>query len=252
MKYYLLLLLTLFVTACARPPEPLWTDVPAPAVLLERLSARSGKVTSLDVAASVSVTTAERHVSSQQFILAEQPDRLRVDALSGFGQLIMQLATDGDLLSVLLNTTNPPKFFHGSATKENFSRFVRLPLPPELLVAVIHYDPPVLGYQQARVHSNGEQLELHLSDGFFSQIFYFDGQFQLVGTDYIENDDVLFSVEYSRFSASDDFPRRIEVRMPTEDAVLAMRISELVLNAAIPITRFSLQAPDGIDVEPIP
>ncbi|MFO7766333.1 MAG: DUF4292 domain-containing protein [Pelovirga sp.] len=252
MKYCLLLLLALFVTACARPPEPLWTDIPAPEVLLERLSARSGKITSLDLAASVSVTTAGKHVSSQQFILAEHPDLLRVDALSGFGQLVMQLATDGDFLSVFLNTTSPPKFFHGRATKENFSRFVRLPLPPELLVAVILYDPPVLGYQQSRVSSSGEQLELNLSDGFFSQTFYFDGQLQLVGTDYIEDGNVLFSVEYSRFSTTDDFPRRIEVRMPTEDAVLAMRISDLVLNAAIPVTKFSLQAPDGIDVEPIP
>lgn len=252
MKYYLLLLLVFFVTACARPPEPLWTDVPAPEVLLERLSARSGQVTSLDVAASVSVTTAGRHISSQQFILAEYPDRLRVDALSGFGQLVMQLATDGDLLSVFLNTTSPPKFFHGNATKENFSRFIRLPLPPELLVAVILYDPPVLGYQQARVNSRDEQLELHLSDGFFSQIFYFDGQFQLVGTDYVEEGEVLFSVAYSRFSATDGFPRRLEVLMPPEDAVLAMRISDIVLNAAIPVTRFSLQVPDGIDAEPIP
>lgn len=252
MKYYLLLFLLLFVAACARPPEPLWTDVPAPEVLLERLASRSGNISSLDAEASVSVTTDGRHFSSQQFILAEYPDRVRVDALTGFGQLIMQLATDGDLLTVFLNTTNPPRFYRGNATGENFSRFIRLSLPPELLVAVILYDPPVINYQRAQVRSSGAQLELHLSDGLFSQIFYFDGQFQLVGTDYVEDDEVLFSVEYSRFSATDDFPRRIEVRMPPEDAALAMRISDLVLNAGIPLIRFSLQVPDGIDPEPIP
>lgn len=252
MKYYLLLFLLLFMSACARPPAPLWTDVPAPEVLVERLSSRSGQFSSLDAAATVSVTTEGRHVSSQQFIMAEFPDRVRVDALTGFGQLIMQLATDGDVMTVFLNTTNPPRFYRGVATVENFSRFVRLPLPPELLVAVVLYDPPVLDYQEAQVRSSGTDLELHLVDGLFKQIFYFDGQFNVIGTDYIQAQEVVFSVAYSRFSAADDFPRRIELRVPPEDAVLAMRITELVLNTTIPVSRFSLQVPDGINPEPIP
>ncbi len=252
MKFYPLLLLLLLLSACARPPVPLWTDVPAPEALIEQLSSRSGKFNSLDAAASVAVTTEGRHVSSQQFIMAEFPDRVRVDALTGFGQLIMQLATDGDLLTVFLNTTSPPRFYRGKATMENFSRFVRLPLPPELLVAVILYDPPVFDYQQAQVRSKGTDLELHLSDGLFSQTFYFDGQFQLIGSEYMQDQEVLFSVEYSRFSTVDHFPRRIELRMPPEDAVLAMRINDLVLNTDIPAARFILQVPDGIDPEPIP
>jgi hypothetical protein len=102
---------------------------------------------------------AGQHFSTQQFILAEQPDRVRVDALTGFGQLVMQLASDGDVLSVLLNTTSPPRFIAAAPREENFSRFVRLSLPPHLLVALLLYDPPIFDYQQAAgALKRGDQL----------------------------------------------------------------------------------------------
>lgn len=249
---WLLIALLLFLSACARPPEPLWTDVPAAAELLDILHARAGTNSRLDTAASVSITADGQHFSTQQFILAEQPNRVRVDALSGFGQLVMQLASDGDVLSVLLNTTSPPRFYRGSATEENFSRFVRVPLPPQLLVAMLLYDPPILDYQQAQVRKRGDLLELLLVNGTFTQIFFFNGQLQLTGSQYANHQKTLLAVEYSRFAPADGFPRRIALHMPQDDVTLAIRINELTLNGDIPVGRFTLQAPENITVEPIP
>ncbi|MFO7812737.1 MAG: DUF4292 domain-containing protein [Pelovirga sp.] len=249
---WLLLLLLLLLNACARPPEPLWTDVPAASELVELLNARAGTNNRLDTAASVSITAQGKYVSTQQFILVEEPDRIRVDALTGFGQLVMQLTSDGEVLSVLLNTTNPPRFYRGSATEENFARFVRLPLPPQLLVAILLYEPPLVDYQQARVHQRGDLLELLLVDGSFSQTFYFDDQLQLTGSEYAHHQQTRLAVDYSRFSAADGFPRRIALRMPEEDISLAMTINELTLNGDIPAERFTLQAPENITIEPIP
>jgi hypothetical protein len=251
MKWLLLLSLVL-LSSCARPPEPLWTDVPAASELVEILHTRAGTNSRLDTAASVSITAQGKHFSTQQFILAEQPDRVRVDALTGFGQLVMQLTSDGDVLSVLLNTTNPPRFYRGSATQENFSRFVRLPLPPQLLVAMLLYEPPIFDYQQAHVHQRGDLLELLLVNGSFSQTFYFDGQLQLTGTKYEHHQQTRLAVDYSRFLAADGFPRRIALHMPEEDVSLALNINELTLNGDIPAERFSLQAPENIAIEPIP
>jgi len=249
---WLLLALLLLLSACARPPAPLWTEVPAAAELLEILHIRAGTNSRLDVAASVSITTQGKHFSTQQFILAEQPDRIRVDALTGFGQLVMQLTSDGDVLSVLLNTTNPPRFYRGSATEENFSRFVRLPLPPQLLVAMLLYEPPIFTYQQAQVFQRGDQLELLLVNEDFSQTFFFDGQLQLTGTEYAQYQEPQLAVDYSRFSSVDGFPRRIALHMPQEDVTLALNIKELAFNGDIPAERFYLQAPENITIEPIP
>jgi hypothetical protein len=249
---WLLLLLLLLLNACARPPAPLWTDVPAATELVEILRARTGTNRRLDSAASVSITTQGKYFSSQQFILAEQPDRVRVDALTGFGQLIMQLTSDGAVLSVLLNTTNPPRFYRGSATEENFSRFVGLPLSPELLVAMLLYEPPIFDYQQAQVHQRGDLLELLLVSGTFTQTFYFDGQLQLTGGEYANNQQTQLAVDYSRFASSDGFPRRIALQMPQDDVKVAMNITELTLNSDIPAERFYLRAPENIVIEPIP
>lgn len=248
----LLLLLLLLLSACARPPEPLWTDVPPATELLEILHARAGTNSRLDTAALVSITADGQHFSTQQFILAEQPDRVRVDALSGFGQLVMQLASDGDVLSVLLNTTSPPRFYRGKATEENFSRFVRFPLPPQLLVDLLLYDPPIFDYQQAQVRKRGDLLELLLVNRAFTQTFFFNGQLQLTGSEYAQHQEIILAVDYSRFAPDDGFPRRIALHMPQDDVTLAMRINELILNGDIPAGRFTLQAPDNITIEPIP
>ena len=249
---WLLLLLLLLVNACARPTEPLWTDVPAASELVEILHARAGTNSRLDTEASVSITVQGKHFSTQQFILAEQPDRVRVDALSGFGQLVMQLTSDGDVLSVLLNTTNPPRFYRGLATEENFFRFVKLPLPPRLLVAMLLYEPPIFDYQQAQVNQRGDMLELLLVNGAFTQTFYFDGQLQLTGSAYAHHQQTRLAVDYSRFSPADGFPRRIALHMPEEEVSLAMNINELTLDGDIPAGRFYLQAPENIAIEPIP
>lgn len=252
MKWLLTMLLLLLLGACARPPEPVWIDVPTANELIEILHSRAGTVSRLDTAASVSITAQGKHFSTQQFILAEQPDRVRVDALTGFGQLVMQLASDGDVLSVLLNTTNPPRFYRGSASEENFARFVRLPLPPQLLVAMLLYDPPVFAYQQTQVRSRDDQLELLLVNDTFTQTFIFDGQLNLTGSEYAQHQEIMLAVDYSRFAAADGFPRRIVLNMPQEDVLLAMVINELTLNGEIPAERFFLQAPENIVIEPIP
>lgn len=248
----LMLMLMLMLSACARPPEPLWTEPPAVGPLLEILHSRMGQTVSLDADASVSITREGSHFSSQQFVLVQQPDQLRVDALTGFGQLLMQLATDGELLTVFMNTTTPPRFFSGSSSQDNFSRFIRLPLAAGILVPMMLYDPPVLRYQEAQVQAFDQQLVLILSDEVVRQSFYFDQQLQLTGSDYEQGGEPILIVRYSRFSAADNFPRRIELQMPQEDVVLAMRIRDLTLNAEIPASKFRLQAPVDIPIEPIP
>lgn len=245
----LLIVLLLLLAACARPPQPVWTDIPDAAELLAQLRERSPVVQGLDAEASASIVHDGRNVSSQQFLLLQQPDRLRVDALSGFGQLLLQLASDGEVLTVFLNTTVPPRFFRGSASEENLSRFVQLPLPPDLLVSLLLYDPPLLDHRRQRVSEEDDQLTLYLDDGRFAQKYYFDAELRLVGCDYLEARELLLSVRYSRISAEDGFPRRIELEMPPRKTRLALRLSDLQLDPDPEPARFRLQPPDNVDVE---
>lgn len=249
----LIILLLFLVAGCARPPAFEWTEIPEARQLLEQLHDRSTQLAGADLEATVSINTQGKHVSSQQFLLVERPDRLRVDALTGFGQLILQLATDGDILTVLLNTSEPPRFFMGVASPESLARFVRLPVAAEVLVPVLLHAPLVISHHQRRqVVVEDHQLVLTLEQDNFRQLFYFDSQQQVTGMDYERDDLVLLRVSYANFSDDDNFPRRIELTIPEEEVKVALKITDVTLDPHISVERFRLQPPDRITIEPLP
>lgn len=247
-----LILLMLLPVGCARPPVHEWTDLPAAHTLLKRLDERSGQISRVDLEATVSINRQGRHVSSRQFLLVERPDRIRIDALTGFGQLIMQLATDGETLSVLLNTTEPPRFFTGTADDDSLARFVRLRVAADMLVPVLLHALPIMVHQQRQVTVEGSQLVLALDQEEARQLFYFDPRLQVTGMDYIRDERVLLGVRYADFSARDNFPRRIEVTMPVDEVTVSLKIADVILDPPIPAERFRLQPPPRITVEPLP
>lgn len=248
----LIILLLFLLTGCARPPAFEWTEIPEARQLLEQLHDHSRQLAGADLEATVSINNQGRHVSSQQFLLVERPDRLRLDALTGFGQLILQLATDGDILTVLLNTSEPPRFFMGVASPESFARFVRLPVAAEVLVPVLLHAPLVISHQRRQVVVEDHQLVLTLEQDNFRQLFYFDSQHQVTGMDYEQDDLVLLRVSYANFSDDDNFPRRIELTIPEDEVKVALKITNVNLDPQISVERFRLQPPDRITIEPLP
>ena len=66
---WLIVLLIAGLTGCLQPQKPVWDTVPSTTQLLEQLSATAGRYVSLDGAATVSLTTGERYLSTEQFVL---------------------------------------------------------------------------------------------------------------------------------------------------------------------------------------
>ena len=248
------LILLLFLTAsCARPPEPVWTKVPTAADLLQRLDETTGKVASLDTAASVSLTIDGKYLSSQQFLLVEQPNRLRVDVLTGFGQLILQLTSDGEELAVFLNTTVPGRFFRGAASDENLARFTRLPLSASRMVRLLLYSPSLIAYRQSEVSVVDEgKLKLRLIGETREQELLFDQQLHLIGCRYLAHAELFLGVQYLKLDADDQFPRRIQIELPAEKTRLAFNFTELKTNVGIDSALFRLKKPANIPVEVLP
>ncbi len=245
-------LLLLVLAACARPPQPIWTDLPSTAQLLERLQKTTGQVRSLDAEAKVGLTVKGKYVSSQQFLLAEKPDRFRADVLSGFGQLILQLTSDGEELAVFLNTTVPGRFFRGPASFENLSRFTRVPLADKDLIRLLLYDPPLIDFEASEVQVSEEGLVLRLSSNERFQDLLFDRQLHLVGCRYLAKDEALLDVKYGKIDEQDLFPRTVRIELPREETSVALRFSALQTNVSIPAERFRLKQPEKIQVEALP
>lgn len=249
---WLIFILLVVLTGCVRPAAPVWTTIPTAEQLLSQIASESGQYLSLDGAASVSLTTGDKFFSSQQFLLLQKPNRLRADVLSGFGQLILQMASNGEMLSVFLNTTVPGRFLRGPASYENIFRFVRVPLKTEDLLELLLYDPPLIAYQHSSVETSPTALTLVLSGSDSRQELLFDRQLLLVGCRYYNSGEMYLSVDYKKISEKDRFPHKIEILMPQEQTRVKVSFSELKLNGEIERTQFYLKRPPNVLLEPLP
>lgn len=247
----LTVILLLLLSACARPPQAVWTKFPTAGQLLDQLHRVSGRFRSLDAAAKVSLSVHGKRFSSQQFLLVERPDRVRADVLSGFGQPLLQLTSDGRQLAVFLNTETPGHFFRGPATDANIARFTRLPLATKSLIRLLLYDPPLIDDQQGRVEPQDGQLRLSLESSTRRQELLFDRQLRLVGCRYLAGEDLLLEVQYREIGA-DGYPRQMELNLVREETTATLRFADVKTNVSIAAGKFELRKPARLDVEPLP
>ncbi len=241
------------LSACLfRPSEPLWETPPTVDQLLSQIALARGQYLSLDGAASVSLSVDDKFLSSQQYLLLQKPNRLRADVLTGFGQLILQMTSDGEILSVLLNTTVPGRYLCGPASYENIVRFTRVPLKAEDFLTLLLYDPPIAAYLDSHIEMSAGGVMLVLSGQGSRQELLFDRKLKLVGCRYFDNKEMFLSVDYQKFSKENNFPRMIAIEIPKEQTRVKVKFSELKVNGVIDVTRFQLQKPNNIPLEPLP
>lgn len=246
---WLVLCILLFISGCIQPAKPVWTVIPTAPQLLERIAVEAGRYSSLDGAAGVSLTTADKFFSSQQFFLLQRPNQFRTDVLTGFGQLILQLTSNGNELSVFLNTTVPGRFLQGPASNENLHRFTRMPLAVVDLLSLLLYRPPIIAHNKSNVEIVDGLLRLSLQDGFSEQQVFFDHRLQLVKSYYFKAEQIYLSVDYSDFAAIDGFPRTMVIEFPQEETRAKVTFTELELNGNIDAAKFQLRKPDNIELE---
>jgi len=249
---WLLIFAVLILGGCIRTPEPEWLEIPTANQLLAHLESIADSYSTLDGVANVALTRAGKFVSSQQFMLLQKPDHLRTDALTGFGQLILQLTSDGEELSVFLNTTVPGRFFRGVASAENISRFIRIPLAVTDLLSLLLYSPPLIATETKDVAIVAGLLRLTLHAGDRSQQVFLNQQLQVVSCKYLQGTEPYLTVVYERFSAVTAFPQTIIIELPQEETRIKVKFSELQLNTLIAQDKFRLRKPDNLKLEYLP
>lgn len=220
--------------------------------LLKNLSATTGQVSSLEGAATVNLTVNSRFFSSQQLIVLEKPDRLRTDIMTGFGQLLLQLTSDGEVLSAFNHMTVPGRFFRGSASAKNLARFTRIPLPAIDMVRLLLYDPPLIDFQRSEVQLENLYVVLRLTKSDLQQELLFDEQLQLSGCRYSSAGKILLEVLYQDLDEQQRFPHTFRIYLAAEKIETAIIFSELQTNVEIPMDRFRLKKPGHIPLEVLP
>lgn len=89
----------------------------------------------------------ERRVRVDAFYLTGHPQQLRFDLVSPFGTPLSTLTVDDASFTLL---DREARVFHtGSPNECNVERFLRVPVPPEVLVQLMAGEPPVLQHVAA-------------------------------------------------------------------------------------------------------
>lgn len=249
MRWFVLLLL--LVGGCAPKPDLRPADVPAAEILMAKVVEAGGRYRSLDAEAGVGLTTRGKYFPSQQFMLLERPDRLRLDVLTGFGQLVLQLTSDGRDMAVFLNDKVPGRYFYGPATYANMTKFIRVPLEVRDLLSLFLYDPPLIGYNGKRSDLVDDHYRLVLTGSGNEQRLLFDVDLKLVGCRYYVDQTLVLSVDYEKIQEPELFPRKVTVEAPAEETRIVLKYSEVNLNAKIDGQRFKLEPPANSVREPL-
>jgi hypothetical protein len=147
--------------ACARvPPPELQAD---PAELLTRLEAAQARVRSVRGTARVGISAPGQSGSTDAFLVAERPDRLRIEVMDFFGNVAAVLASDGERLA--LHDARSAAFYRGRPTAEAVSSLLPLALPPDELVAILCGAAPVRPGAPASVEPRDGRVVLTVGAG---------------------------------------------------------------------------------------
>jgi hypothetical protein len=149
----------LVLGACARrpPPPDLSMD---PALLLGQVREAQARVVSIQGEATVRVESPDFSGALRQWIAAEKPDRLHVEALDFFGNPAAVMVTDGGRFA--LYDARARVLYRGEATPENLSRLVPVALTPEELATVLCGSAPIAAAVPAAAEAGDGVVRLRL------------------------------------------------------------------------------------------
>jgi hypothetical protein len=144
----------------AAPPPDLSLD---PRALLVQVEAAQARVRAVQGEARVRVDARGMSGAVTQYLAAEEPDRLHVEALDFFGNPLLVLAAGGGRFA--LYDAREKVFYRGAATPGNLARLVPLALSAEELVRILCGSAPLLGGAPVAAEPRPGFVWLELKDG---------------------------------------------------------------------------------------
>jgi outer membrane lipoprotein-sorting protein len=240
--------------ACARvPPQHAPERSPTADLLLRSLAERSARIQGLKAYGRATVDSPRGSGTSGFQVAAQRPGSLRLEVDGFFNNAVAILATDGKQME--LANLEKGTFSRGPASPENIGSLFPMVWPPEAAVGLLMADPPRLTPETTAVRMDEahKAYALELSVPPQKQTFYFEAEtLTLVGVTqagfgpyevWFDDREPLGDVE---------FPHRIDFHAPAAQTAIQLRYREVELNPTLEPATFSIDPPNGAQIQELP
>lgn len=234
------------------PPRSLPAVLPSAEDLDRVLAASREQVHSLRSFAEISYRTAAegKFFTGRHAVVAQRPDRFRLEAHSVFG-LVGVATCDGETLSVYDRRARA--IYRSAASAERIGYYLSVPMSPREVVSILLGQVPEGKHRGVgRVRFDDERWQFRLdwaADGVPAEAVWFGVEDLLVAKAEIEGAFgrriVLLMEGYERHGDI-AFPERIEVETDPPGGGLRLEYRDPALNQAVPARAFEIPSAPGV------
>lgn len=226
------------------PPAPVLGALPSAAQIDAASAARQAAVRGLRAWARLSYESPEESRRVRQLLIAERPDRLRLELFSPFGAVFVLTAADGALAAWDRETST---VYRGAASAANLRHYIQVELPVDEAVALLLGTPP-LGGDDAVVSADGDQIKLWWATADGARAAWFTPALEPLRYEQHAGDGrVLLRASYADYQTLGGLrvARHIGLELPQRPLRLGIALSDIEVNPPLEAAAFALATPSG-------
>lgn len=227
------------------PPPPAGAPADAQAIVAADAARRQALRGLRAWARLVYESPAESH-KAKQLLVAERPDRLRLEIFSPFGAVFALAAADGVLTAY---DRGAATVYRGAASAENLRRYTQMDLPVAAAVDLLLGTPPLDAAAPGVVSLDAGALELWrgTGDGGARVTWYSPALLPLRYEERDRDGRVRLRATYDDYAPVDGVPvaTQLRIELPPSQQRIGVTLSDVEVNPALDATAFALPTPDG-------
>lgn len=227
------------------PGEPAAAPVDASAIVAAD-AARRDALRSLRAWARLAYESPEESRKAKQLLVAERPDRLRLEIFSPFGAVFVLAAADGALAAYDRGAST---VYRGRASADNLRRYMQLDLPVTGAVDLLLGTPPIDAASPGIVSLDGGAIELWRAadDGGARVVWYSPALLPLRYEEQGGDGHVRLRAAYDGYTTVDGVPvaTQLRIELPPTQQRIEVTLSDVEVNPVLADSVFALQTPAG-------
>lgn len=219
--------------------------MPSADAIFAALAQRRATVHALRALARLSYSAPEESHKARQLLVAERPDRLRMEILSPFGTVFV-LTTGGGTLTAW--SREESTVYRGLASPENLERYAQLEVPVPVAVDLLLGTPPLRAAADSVVSADAAAVQLWQDVGDGIRVGWFNDRLEPLR--YEQRDaggHVHLRVSFDAYTAVNGVtvPLQLGIELPLMQRRLDLTLSEPEINPHLATSVFALDTPPG-------